>query len=378
MDGCMTVIFLIAGAFFAVWLLEKIYQKNWSNGLTVSIKFQSEPVFEGKKASLTETIENRSWMFMPVLQVGFRVDRNLKFPEEENAAVSDKLYERDIFSVMFYQKITREIRFETAKRGYYVIDRADLMTKTLLATEELHENAELFTYLYVYPRLISVDSLEVIFRRMMGEITAQRRIYEDPFAFRGLREYMPGDPLNKINWKASARAMDTLVNVHDSTESARCCFLLDVEDEGILRFEQVHEEGIRLAASLGAQMIERQIPVSLLANGVDQVTGETIYLEPGSGMRQKNRLFESLARLKTEEEPEPFPELLKRYLPEITREHPLCVLITRNQRPKLVEAVQEITRTGASLLWIATVTRDIPWKLERVQGAEIIRWEVSE
>lgn len=374
----MTVIFLIAGAFFAVWLLEKIYQKNWSNGLTVSIKFQSEPVFEGKKASLTETVENRSWMFMPVLQVGFRVDRNLKFPEEENAAVSDKLYERDIFSVMFYQKITREIRFETAKRGYYVIDRADLMTKTLLATEELHENAELFTYLYVYPRLISVDSLEVIFRRMMGEITAQRRIYEDPFAFRGLREYMPGDPLNKINWKASARAMDTLVNVHDSTESARCCFLLDVEDEGILRFEQVHEEGIRLAASLGAQMIERQIPVSLLANGVDQVTGETIYLEPGSGMRQKNRLFESLARLKTEEEPEPFPELLKRYLPEITREHPLCVLITRNQRPKLVEAVQEITRTGASLLWIATVTRDIPWKLERVQGAEIIRWEVSE
>lgn len=374
----MTVIFLIAGAFFAVWLLEKIYQKNWSNGLTVSIKFQSEPVFEGKKASLTETIENRSWMFMPVLQVGFRVDRNLKFPEEENAAVSDKLYERDIFSVMFYQKITREIRFETAKRGYYVIDRADLMTKTLLATEELHENAELFTYLYVYPRLISVDSLEVIFRRMMGEITAQRRIYEDPFAFRGLREYMPGDPLNKINWKASARAMDTLVNVHDSTESARCCFLLDVEDEGILRFEQVHEEGIRLAASLGAQMIERQIPVSLLANGVDQVTGETIYLEPGSGMRQKNRLFESLARLKTEEEPEPFPELLKRYLPEITREHPLCVLITRNQRPRLVEAVQEITRTGASLLWIATVTRDIPWKLERVQGAEIIRWEVSE
>lgn len=374
----MTVIFLIAGAFFAVWLLEKIYQKNWSNGLTVSIKFQSEPVFEGKKASLTETIENRSWMFMPVLQVGFRVDRNLKFPEEENAAVSDKLYERDIFSVMFYQKITREIRFETAKRGYYVIDRADLMTKTLLATEELHENAELFTYLYVYPRLISVDSLEVIFRRMMGEITAQRRIYEDPFAFRGLREYMPGDPLNKINWKASARAMDTLVNVHDSTESARCCFLLDVEDEGILRFEQVHEEGIRLAASLGAQMMERQIPVSLLSNGVDQVTGETIYLESGSGMRQKNRLFESLARLKTEEEPEPFPELLKRYLPEITREHPLCVLITRNQRPKLVEAVQEITRTGASLLWIATVTRDIPWKLERVQGAEIIRWEVSE
>lgn len=374
----MTVIFLIAGAFLAVWLLEKLYQKNWSNELTVRIKFQSEPVFEGKKAALTETIENRSWLFMPVLQVGFRVDRNLKFPEEENAAVSDKLYERDIFSVMFYQKITREIRFEAAKRGYYVIDRADLMTKTLLAAGELHESAELFTYLYVYPRLISVDSLEVIFRRMMGEITAQRRIYEDPFAFRGLREYMPGDPLNKINWKASARAMDTLVNVHDSTESARCCFLLDVEDEGILHFEQVHEEGIRLAASLGAQMMERQIPVSLLSNGVDQVTGEILYLEPGSGLRQKNRLFESLARLKTEEEPEAFPELLKRYLPEITREHPLCVLITRNQRPKLVEAVQEITRTGASLLWIATVTRDIPWKLERVQGAEIIRWEVSE
>ena len=372
----MTVIFLIAGAFLAVWLLETVYRRFWSNGLTVNVKFQSAPVFEGNTASLTETIENKSWLFMPVLQVGFRVDRNLKFPEDENAAVSDMLYERDVFSVMFYQKITRKIQFEAAKRGYYMINKVELMTKSLLADAEFHESAEVFTYLYVYPRMIGVDSLDVIFRKMMGEITAQRRLYEDPFAFRGLREYTPGDPLNKINWKASARAMNTLVNDHDSTESARCLFLLDIGDEGILRFEKVHEEGIRLAASLGAQMVDRQIPVGLLSNGTDQITGETIYLEPGSGQRQKNRLFESLARLKIEENPEPFHGLMRRYLPEITREHPLCVLITRNQRPELVEAVQEITRTGASLLWIATVTRDIPWKLERAAGFEIIHWEV--
>ena len=93
----MTVIFLIAGEFLAVWLLETVYRRFWSNGLTVNVKFQSAPVFEGNTASLTETIENKSWLFMPVLQVGFRVDRNLKFPEDENAAVSDMLYERDVF-----------------------------------------------------------------------------------------------------------------------------------------------------------------------------------------------------------------------------------------------------------------------------------------
>ena len=135
----MTVIFLIAGAFLAVWLLETVYRRFWSNGLTVNVKFQSAPVFEGNTASLTETIENKSWLFMRVLQVGFRVDRNLKFPEDENAAVSDMLYERDVFSVMFYQKITRKIQFEAAKRGYYMINKVELMTKSLLADAEFHE-----------------------------------------------------------------------------------------------------------------------------------------------------------------------------------------------------------------------------------------------
>lgn len=373
----MIAVFLIAGAFLALGIMDRLYRKLWDRGLSVSVSFQDAPVFEGEQGTLTETVENKNWLFLPVLQVGFRVNRNLKFAQEENTAVSDLLYKRDVFSVMFYQKITREIGFEAAKRGYYTISKAELLAKSLLADGELHKDEELFTEFYVYPKRISADALDALFRKMMGEITAQRRLYEDPYAFRGLREYMPGDPLNKINWKASARAMDTLVNVHDSTESARCYFLLDVEDEGLWRYEQIHEEGIRIAAGLGVQMLSRQIPVGLLTNGTDQVTGELIHLTPGSGARQQRRLYESLARLVIGERPAAFPQLLREQLHEITREHPLCVLITRNQRTELVEAAEKIAQSGASLLWIAMTARDIPWKLGSVSGAGIVRWEVN-
>ena len=39
------------------------------------VEFQKEPSLEGRDAMLTETIYNRKWLFLPVLQVGFQMHR---------------------------------------------------------------------------------------------------------------------------------------------------------------------------------------------------------------------------------------------------------------------------------------------------------------
>ena len=42
-------------------------------------------------------------------------------------------------------------------------------------------------------------------RRPQGPIRISNRIYQDPTRINNIREYVPGDPLNTIHWKVTAR-----------------------------------------------------------------------------------------------------------------------------------------------------------------------------
>ena len=107
----MTIVVILLGAFLINYLLDACFRSLWAKKLTVRVKFQDQPAMEGEEARLTETIANEKRLFLPLLQVGFRVHRDLWFADGENTSVSDQCYKRDIFSVGGYQKITRTISF---------------------------------------------------------------------------------------------------------------------------------------------------------------------------------------------------------------------------------------------------------------------------
>ena len=92
----MTVLLVLLGAGLAQFLAGVYYKKNWNRHLSVSLHFEESAVTEGNRGIMTEVIENRKWLFLPMLQAGFTVSRNLNFSEEENASVSDNTYKRDI------------------------------------------------------------------------------------------------------------------------------------------------------------------------------------------------------------------------------------------------------------------------------------------
>ena len=96
----MIFLLILAGGILAQFLAGIYYEKNWRKGLKVEVHFQGEPIFQGEEGFLTEIIENAKRLFLPTLQAGFAVSRNLSFGQEENTSVSDQSYKRDIFSVM--------------------------------------------------------------------------------------------------------------------------------------------------------------------------------------------------------------------------------------------------------------------------------------
>lgn len=117
----------------------------------MEVHFQPHPAREGEEATLTEIIENRKVLPVPMLQVEFLLDRSLGIDEEENASLSDQLYKRDVFSVSFYQKISRTIPLKCRKRGYYHIHEANLIAGGLQMEKNYYKDIPQDTFLYVYP-----------------------------------------------------------------------------------------------------------------------------------------------------------------------------------------------------------------------------------
>ena len=372
----MAVVAIIIGALLAGYLLTIVYKHLWEKNLEIQVEFKEEAVPEGADSELTETILNRKWMFLPFLQVGFQTHKSLKFGEEENVTVSDLCYKRDVFTVGGYQKITRTIPFHCSKRGYYEIESADLITRSPLLTKKFHKAEEQNTYIYVYPAQIKDAGMDIIFQKIMGDVTAKKNIYEDPFEFRGIREYQPTDPMSRINWKASARAEQWMVNLYGSTNAQEIVIFLDLEDETAWKYDDIHEQQISLAVTLAAGFTEIGIPISLVTNGKDIKLDKNLRLEAGTGKQQLLNVNRGLARIDLGKEPESMEVLLREERVNMSRLHKTYIMISKNQRVGVYERFQDLICQGAAGFWISTRYDDMEWKLPKQGNLPVIDWEV--
>lgn len=276
------------------------YRKKWDKNITVTLYFDTQAVYAGESATLVEVIENRKALPVPILEVGFHTRRELVFQDTENTNVSDYIYKRDIFSILGWQKITRQIHVHCTKRGYYKVQEADLTSYALLFDKRYSKNLESDAGIYVYPAKAEIADIMALCERMLGNLQCTKGLYEDPFAFRTIREYTLQDPMKTINWKASAKTGRLMVNTFDSVLTQKAKVYLDVEDSGILKYDNLIEESISVAATLIRKLMKQGMEVGFASNAKTE-QGELCIL-PGSNQKtQLIRLERMLARYRTED-----------------------------------------------------------------------------
>jgi uncharacterized protein (DUF58 family) len=260
---------LLLGSVFLAWLLQSmVFQKNWRKGLDVSVEFSTPGIFEGESSTLKEVVTNSKRLPVVAVSVRLAFSRNLEFVRaaKENAGVSDQTYKRDIFSLLPMQKITRRLPFVGKRRGYYAIENADVSAYDYFFHKGYYAAFPQTAHLYVYPKPVDTSRLQLISRAISGMIVSQSKLIPDPFEFAGIREYRREDPMNRINWKASARTGELMVNQPDATTEHHVTILLDLDDPYILKNEALLEESIRITAGLAAQLIRAKMPVRVLSN----------------------------------------------------------------------------------------------------------------
>ena len=300
----MISLFLISFLLLVV-LWNLYYSTHWNKNLTVNLAFCQDFVYAGEQAELTEQIENRKDLMLPVLEVAFHMDKKLSFHDCENTSVSDYTYKRDIFALLGNQRITRRLTLDCNQRGYYQISQSYLTAFSMLHRRRFSIECPTDTELYVYAARTNISDILVSCERLMGNIQCAKRLYEDPFAFSSIREYTITDPMNTINWKASARTGELMVNTFESTLSQKVMLYLDLEDRGILKYEHLIEESISIAAALARKFISRGMEVGICIN----VDGNII--EPAGGKRRLTYIEQLLAKCNSSDSVIPFTTLLK-------------------------------------------------------------------
>ena len=126
---------------------------------------------------------------------------------------------------------TQEIKYELrpVQRGAYTFNRINLFATTLLGLAERRVSIPAEAQIPVYPSIIQMKQFEYrAFDRLSNQqgIKRLRRIGHS-YEFEQIKNYVRGDDHRSINWKASSRRADLMVNQYEDERAQQVYCIID-------------------------------------------------------------------------------------------------------------------------------------------------------
>jgi uncharacterized protein (DUF58 family) len=376
---------MIIGAAVVYLLLRKYYLNNWNKKLGVKVKFSVSDAVCNDTFELIEEVTNEKKIPLPFVHLKFQASTSLIFKDgNENARISDATYRDDVFSLLMNQRITRRIPVTCEQRGVYRLGDLEMVFTGLFMNDVSVRRSKSLASVTIYPDPYFSEDVNVLYSRVLGLAERNSLINPDPFAFRQIREYDTSDPMNTINWKASARTGSLMVNQYNETTCQEVYILLNLEPEGMLVYERLSEASISIAAGIAEILLSSGVSVGLLSNGVDYETKQPVVVYPQSEPEHIKDINTALARIDLKNGQESFVTLLESRTDHFNKsifetsegKGAMYVIISQNTRDEVQLAVNSLLNKDSQSVFIATHFRDKEVVLEQFAG-EVIDWEVS-
>lgn len=352
----MSIIYIIIALLAAVGIERFIYNRYWPRGLKAQMRFDRERAVEGDTVMLHQTIEYTGRLPLPWVRIKFRVSRFLGMPRIDGSSVTDYYNCEEIFSIGRMEKVTRKIPVKCSRRGYHRVFDLDAVSSDIFLSEKLVAGFGGNTAITVYPRRTEIPQIINTAHQIIGEQIVQKSRAEDPFMFRGVREYIHGDPISRINWRATARSGQLAVNQYDCTSDLCVSIWLNIEEHNDRRDHALTEECIRIAATLLGTLIDDGYPVSLCCNGRDCFAENIVLIGHGCSPEHKDTCLTALARLDIEKDAMATYDFIDA-IPKTAGDSELVIVVSPETGVRMCEKVNEAA-AQRELLWIAPVRND--------------------
>lgn len=352
-SGALWILVLLVGTTAGlVWL--------WGRFALVRLEyrraFSQNRCFAGEEVELTVSITNRKVLPVTYLAVDDQVPDELVLKSRQLRFLRlGKGTLRLLFGLAWYQQVIRHYRVTATRRGFYRLGPAVISGGDPFGYTQRSEVIEEPITLIVYPRVVDLERVGIPARRPFGDLRSGSRLFEDPLLFAGLREYRPGDPLNRVHWKASAASGRLQVRLLDPSSNPGLAVFLNTwsYDQPWMGTDTLSfEAGCVIAASVVSWAAEQGIPVGLFANGMVHEWGLNLRIEPTREADLLSHTLEGLARLQPISR-EPLADLIVDETSRLSYGTSV-VVITRYLPDDLAGTVVDIHRSGRPVTLIFT------------------------
>lgn len=344
---------IIAWILIYVWylLFQFAVKKWWDKSLDIKISCNRDFAYEGDELELIEEIENDKWLMLPGIKVKFATSKYWDFCDREKGEVTDRYYRNDVFSVGGYRRMRRVIPFVCKKRGYYEIGDADVFATNFFYTREYFKRYEVNQRVYVFAKRVHTPDFEMVYNQIMGEVITQKKIYEDPYTFLGIRDYQSFDRMKQINWKATAKAGTLKVNSYMHTGQFSVHLLVYFEEKNLELNRWMEEYLLSLTATLAERFLQKNIPVSFACNGYDRKHKEGFWVESGAGEHHLRSVDEAIARIELEKGGE-LLETAEDFFSRAMRPGDLNLVLSTCQMERFQQELDRKKQEGFSFVWL--------------------------
>jgi uncharacterized protein (DUF58 family) len=198
----------------------------------------------------------------------------------------------DAFALRLAAGEQRELRVQLrcSRWGLYEVGALELRGRSFLRMVVWERSVKSAERLKAYPRTERLR--EIVQPRETQAFTGSEvaRTKGDGIEYADVRDFVPGDRVRSINWRASARRAGTLI-VNDRHPERNTDVVIFVDSFADVRRgdRSTLDDAVRAAASLAARYLERRDRVGLVSFG-----GVLRWLQPAMGSSQRFRLVESL------------------------------------------------------------------------------------
>ena len=340
--GLLGVIVLAATDTWAKFCLQDLrYQRN----------FSEQRVLFGEEIALSFSIENAKLLPLPWLEIEDSVPRQLTFKGRHLriSTARNMLILENLFSLRWYERVTRPYTVLCNARGVHMFGPTVIRSGDVFGFLNRQETLSNRQYLLVYPLVVPITRFGLPSHHPFGDNRAPRRLLEDPSRVVGVRDYMYGDDLRRVHWKATARMMQLQSKVYQATTTYTLVLFLNIISQldawyGIR--PELQELAICATASIADWALDQGYAVGLYANTImympelgmsistsqtpspndesgelspvldqnvdgkekerqveavvaDQLKRRRIHLPPASNEEQRKRILEVLARIQS-------------------------------------------------------------------------------
>jgi len=260
------------------------------------------------------------------------------------------------------------VRTMARRRGRFMLGPLTLTSGDPLGLFRFSQNTDATTALVVTPSVVDVPDFSPPTGYLAGGELMHLRTPYVTTSTAGVRDYVPGDSLNRVHWLSTARTGRLISKEFELDPLADVWIFLDMHDEVQVEADGGSEEGahvraenawpwpgmgefkvplprstteyaVTIAASLAQHFLRHDRSVGFLS-----YAGEREFLQPDRGRRQLDRLMELLAVIQAEGEI-PLAQVLASEGVRLAR-HSTLVVITPSIDPAWVGALRGLGARG--------------------------------